>query len=75
MKTRLSGKKVKVLESKALTLESDHNSLQQCGRHKNIEITGIPDSLSDQNLEEKVEYILNEISAEYHQKMLKRIIV
>ena len=47
-------KKVNVLENKILTLES--------GRRNNIEITGIPDSVPDQNLEEKVVDILNEIS-------------
>ena len=55
-------KKVNVLENKILTSESEHNSLEQYGRHNNIEITGIPDSIPDQNLEEKVVDILNEIS-------------
>ena len=44
-------KKVNVLENKVLTLESDHNSLEQYGRRNNIEITGIPDNVPDQNLE------------------------
>ena len=34
-------KKVNVLESKILTLESDCNSLEQYGQRNNIEITGI----------------------------------
>ena len=55
-------KKVNVLENKILTLESEHNSLEQYGRRNNIENTGIPDSVSDQNLEEKVVDILNEIT-------------
>ena len=55
-------KKVNVLENKILTLESEHNSLDQYGRRNNIKITGIPDSVPDQNLEEKVVDILNEIS-------------
>ena len=54
-------KKVNVLENKILNLESEHNSLEQYGRRNNIEITGIPDSVPDQNLEEKVVDILNEI--------------
>ena len=54
-------KKVNVLENKILTLESEHNSLEQYGRRNNIEITGIPDSVPDQKLEEKVVDILNEI--------------
>ena len=55
-------KKVNVLENKILTLESEYNSLEQYGRRNNIEITGIPDSVPDQNLEEKVVDILNEVS-------------
>ena len=54
-------KKVNVLENKILNLESEHNSLEQYGRRNNIKITGIPDSVPDQNLEEKVVDILNEI--------------
>ena len=34
-------KKINVLENKILTLESEHNSLEQYGRRNNIEITGI----------------------------------
>ena len=51
-----------VLENKILTLESEHSSLKQYGRRNKIEITGIPDSVLDQNLEEKVLDILNEIT-------------
>ena len=40
-------KKVNVLENKVLTLESEHNSLEQYGRRNNIEITGIPDNVPD----------------------------
>ena len=61
-------KNVNVLESKILTLESDHNLPEQYGRRNNIEITGIPDSVSDQNLEEKVVNILNETSADVSPK-------
>ena len=61
-------KKVNVLENKILTLESEHNSLEQYGRRNNIEITGIPDSVPDQNLEEKVVDILNEISVNVSSK-------
>ena len=53
-------KKVYVLENKILTLESEHNSLEQYGHLSNIKITGLPDSVPDQNLEEKVVDILNE---------------
>ena len=61
-------KKVNVLENKVLTLESEHNSLEQYGRRNNIEITGIPDNVPDQNLEEKVVDILNEISVDVSSK-------
>ena len=55
-------KKVNVLDNKSLALESEHNSLEQYGRRNNIEITGIPDSVPDQNLKTKVVDILNEIT-------------
>ena len=55
-------KKVNVLENKILTLESEHHSLEQYGQRNNIEITEIPDSVPDQNLEEKVVDSLNEIT-------------
>ena len=54
-------KKVSDLESKVITLESDHNSLEQYGRRNNIEISGILDTVPDQNLEQKVIEILDEI--------------
>ena len=68
-------KKVNVLENKVLTLESEHNSLEQYGRQNNTEITGIPDNVPDQNLEEKVVDILNEISVEVLPKDIKGAIV
>ena len=37
-------KKVYVLENKILTLESEHNSLEQYGCRSNIKITGITQS-------------------------------
>ena len=55
-------KKVNVLEIKTLTLKSEHNSPEQYGRCNNIEITGIPHSIPDQNLKKKDVGILNEIS-------------
>ena len=61
-------KKVHVLENKILTLESEHNSLKQCGRRNNTEITGIPDNVPDQILEEKVVDILNETSVDVSPK-------
>ena len=55
-------KKVNVLENKILTIDSEHNSLEQYGRRNNIKITRIPGSVPDQNLEEKVVDILNKIT-------------
>ena len=55
-------KKINVPENKILILESGYNSLEQYGRRNNIEITGIPDSFPDQNLDERVVDVLNEIS-------------
>ena len=68
-------KKVNVLESQILTLESDHNSLEQYQQHNNIEITGIPSSASDQNLEEKVLDILMKLVLMYHQKILNYVMM
>ena len=68
-------KKVNVLESQILTLESDHNSLEQYQQHNNIEITGIPSSVSDQNLEEKVLDILMKLVLMYHQKILNYVMM
>ena len=49
-----------------------HERVNICNK---IEITGIPDSVHDQNLEKKVVDILNEISVMYHQKILKCVIL
>ena len=51
-------KKVNDLESKVISLESDHNSLEQYGGRNNIEICGILGSFPNQNLERKVIKIL-----------------
>ena len=63
-------KNVNVLENKVLTLENEHNSLEQYGLQNNIEI-----NVPDQNLEEKVADTLKEVSVLSHQKILKRVIV
>ena len=63
-------KNVNVLENKVLTLENEHNSLEQYGLQNNIEI-----NVPDQNLEEKVADTLREVSVLSHQKILKRVIV
>ena len=46
-------KKVSDLESKVISLESDHNSLEQYGWRNNIEICGILNNVPDQNVEER----------------------
>ena len=64
-------KKVNVLERKILTLESDHNVLDQYGQHNNTKITEIPKIISNQNIKEKVVDILNEISVDISPKVIK----
>ena len=53
--------KVKNLENKVMSLEINGNHLEQYGKRNNLEITGIPDDVSDENLEEKVIQVLSEI--------------
>ena len=54
-------KKVNDLESKVISRESDHNSVEQYGGSNTIEICGILGSFPDQNLERKVIKILDGI--------------
>ena len=61
-------KTVNVLENKVLTLERKHNSLEQFGRRNNSETFGIPDSILDQNLDEKFVGIFNEICVDLSPK-------
>ena len=49
------------LENKVISLEINGNHLKQYGRRNDLEITGIPDDVSDENLEEKVIQVLSEI--------------
>ena len=53
--------KVNNLENKVMSLEINGNHLEQYGRRNNLEITGIPDDVSDKNLEQKVIQVLSEI--------------
>ena len=53
--------KVNYLENKFMSLEINGNHLEQYGRRDNLEFTGIPDDVSDENLEEKVIQVLSEI--------------
>ena len=42
--------KVNNLENKVISLEINGNHLEQYGRRNNLQITGIPDDVSDENL-------------------------
>ena len=53
--------KVNVLENKIIDLEIQNNNLDQYSRRNNVEISGIPQSVSDNQLEEKVVDILKAI--------------
>ena len=53
--------KIENLEKKVISLEGNGNLLEQYGRRNNLEITGIPDEIKDEDLEEKVIEILNKI--------------
>ena len=49
------------LDKKVISIESRHNILEQYGRRNNLEITRIPDSVPQKDLENKVVDILNTI--------------
>ena len=53
--------KVNNIENKVMSLEINGNHLEQYRRRGNLEITGIPDDVSDENIEEKVIQVLSEI--------------
>ena len=44
-----------------MSLEINGNHLEQCGGRNKLEITGISDDVSDENLEEKVIQVPSEI--------------
>ena len=54
-------KRVSFLDKKIISLESSYNMLEQYVRKNNLEITGIPDSMPQKDLENKVVDILNAI--------------
>ena len=54
-------KKVNDLQKRIISSEESINSLEQYGRRNNIEISGIPESVDDKKLEEKVVEVLNKI--------------
>ena len=53
--------KVNVLENIIINLEIQNNNVDQYSRRNNVEISGIPQSVSDNQLEEKVIDILKAI--------------
>ena len=48
------GEKVNNLESKVTSLKINQNKLEQYGRRKNTELSGISDSVEDNCLEKKI---------------------
>ena len=56
--------RVNDLENRVLSFEISGNHLEQYGRRNNLEITGISDDVSDENLEGKVIEVLNEIQVD-----------
>ena len=56
--------RVSYLNKRIVSLESNHNMLEQYGRRNNIEITGIPDTVQDNELESKVTEIFDAIGVE-----------
>ena len=56
------------LEKKVISLEENSNSLEQCGRSNNLQITGISYDIEDQNREDKVIELLDKIDANVSSK-------
>ena len=59
------------LEKKVISLEENSNSLEQYGRRNNLEITGIPDDVDDQKLEEKIIEIVDKIDVNVSSKYVE----
>ena len=55
---------VSEMSLKIVGLESKCNSLEQCGRRNNLEISGIPDSVDQTDLEDKVVEIFDKIGSD-----------
>ena len=53
-KNELLREKVCSLDSKVTSLEINQNKLEQYGRRNSVEVSGIPDSVKDKCLEEKI---------------------
>ena len=53
--------KVNNLENNVISYEINRNHFEQFRRRNNLEISGVPYDVSDENLEEKVMQVLSEI--------------
>ena len=56
--------KIEKLESRISVLEPNLNKQDQCNRRNNLDIQGIPDSVPDNQLEEKVTEIFDQINVQ-----------
>ena len=61
-KNSLLYQKTEKLKSQISVLEIDLNKEDRCNRCNNLDIQGIPDSVSDDQLEERVTEIFNQIN-------------
>ena len=52
------------LENKVILIEASQNMLEQYGRRNNIDISGIPDSVGQSSLEEKVVSVFSNIGVD-----------
>ena len=64
IENELSRNRVSCLNKGNESLECNHNMLKQYGRRNNIEITGIPDTVQDNELENEVIEIFDAIGVE-----------
>ena len=63
------------LEEKSVKLETEQNYLAQYGRRNNIPISGIPDSIDDNNLENTAILMMSDINKEELKKMTQRPVI
>ena len=56
--------KCEKLENRVAILESNHNDLAQYGRRNNVVLSGIPDNVPDNNLENTVISVLSDIDVQ-----------
>ena len=64
---------VSYLNKKVVSLEANHNILEQYGRRNNIEIIGIPDTVQDNQLENKLKFSMPLVLMQ-NQSILKIVI-